>query len=306
MSRRVVAALIVSVLAAAPAAPAVLAPPAEPGPEASMSGPAALPGADLVIADPGALRGKRVGLVTHQAGITADGRPTSSAMATVPGVRLAALFAPEHGLDGTYDAGEKVPTIPGRTPVFSLYGGAFRPTRQMLARIDALVIDLQDVGVRPYTYTSTMALVMTAARDARKPVVVLDRPNPLGGHIVDGPVLEPSLRSFIGMYPIPYVFGMTIGELARLYNEAFGIGAALTVIPMRGWTRGMTWSDTRLPWQNPSPGITGPQEPFYYAATGPVDGTNLWNGVATDHRFRVVLAPWIDARALAGRLNARG
>jgi uncharacterized protein YbbC (DUF1343 family) len=116
-------------------------------------------------------------------------------------------------------------------------------------------------------------------------------------------VLETPLRSFIGMYPIPYVFGMTIGEVARLYNRAFGIGAKLTVIAMRGWTRGMTWTDTGLPWQNPSPGITGPQEPVYYATTGPVDGTNLWNGVATDHRFRVVLAPWIDGPALARQLN---
>jgi uncharacterized protein YbbC (DUF1343 family) len=219
---------------------------------------------------------------------------------------VTALFAPEHGIDGAYDAGERVPTIPGRTPVYSLYGGTFGPSRSMLSRLDVLVVDLQDVGVRPFTYTSTMALVMRAAREAGKPVVVLDRPNPLGGTIVDGPVLESPLRSFIGLHPIPYVFGMTIGELARLYNDAFGIGAKLTVVPMNGWTREMTWADTGLPWQNPSPGITGPGEPFYYAATGPVDGTNLWNGVATDHRFRVVLAPWIDGPALAERLNAHG
>ncbi len=295
-------AVIVAFVAATPMA----APQTATEPPASPRRPVALPGVDAALADPGLLRGRRIGLVTHQAGLTADGRLTSSALASAPGIRLTALFAPEHGIEGTYDAGERVPTIPGRTPVYSLYGSAYGPTRQMLSRLDMLVIDLQDVGVRPFTYTSTMALAMIAARDAGKGVVVLDRPNPLGGVIVDGPVLEPPLRSFIGLYPIPYVFGMTIGELARLYNDAFGIGARLTVVPMRGWTRGMTWSDTGLPWQNPSPGITGPEEPFYYAATGPVDGTNLWNGVATDHRFRVVLAPWIDGQKLADGLNAYG
>jgi uncharacterized protein YbbC (DUF1343 family) len=258
-----------------------------------------------VLDDPSVLRGRRIGLVTHRAAITASGRPGVEALPGTSGVEIAALFAPEHGLDGTSDAGEPVPTLPGRTPVYSLYGGTLRPTRQMLSRIDVLVIDLQDVGVRPYTYTSTMALAMEAARAAGRSVVVLDRPNPLGGRVVDGPVLEPAFRSFIGLYPIPYVHGMTIGELARLFNEAFGIGARLTVVPMRGWIRGMLWQDTALPWANPSPGITDPEAPFFYAATGAVDGTNLWNGVATDSRFQVVLAPWIDGPALAERLNRR-
>jgi uncharacterized protein YbbC (DUF1343 family) len=268
--------------------------------------PAVRPGIDVLLDDPGRLQGQRVGLVTHQAGTAADGRLTATVLATTPGIRVTALFAPEHGIDGTRDAGAAVPTIPGRTPVYSLYGGTFTPTRQMLSRVDTLVIDLQDVGVRPFTYASTMAKVMAAAREAQKAVVILDRPNPLGGLTIDGPVLEPEFRSFIGLYPIPYVFGMTIGELARLYNQAFGIGARLTVIPMRGWTRGMTWADTGLPWQNPSPGITYPDAPFYYAATGPVDGTNLWNGVATDSRFQVVLAPWIDGPRLTERLNGHG
>jgi uncharacterized protein YbbC (DUF1343 family) len=300
MHARVLAAgVILAVGTVGSAAPVALA--------ASTHGPAAVaPGADVLLADPGILRGKRIGLVTHLAGRTADGRSTGSALAGVPGIQIAALFAPEHGIDGTYDAGERVPTIPGRTPVYSLYGETFAPTRQMLARVDALVVDLQDVGVRPYTYTSTLAYVMAAAREAGKLVVVLDRPNPLGGLVIDGPVLEPQFRSFLGLYPVPYVFGLTIGELARLYNRAFGIGARLVVVPMRGWTRRMTWADTGLPWTNPSPGITGPEIPFYYAATGPTDGTNLWNGVATDSRFRVVLAPWLDGRRLAERLNARG
>jgi uncharacterized protein YbbC (DUF1343 family) len=277
-----------------------------PVPRIVAQSPVVTPGIDTLLGDVGMLRGKRIGLVTHQAGLTADGRTTAAALASDPGVRLTALFAPEHGIDGTYDAGEFVPTIPGRTPIYSLHGETFQPTREMLARVDVLVVDLQDVGVRPYTYTSTMASVMAAAHEAGKPVVILDRPNPLGGLTMDGPVLEPELRSFIGPYPIPYVFGMTIGELAQLYNQAFGIGAKLTVVPMRGWTRSMLWADTGLPWQNPSPGITSPEAVFHYAATGPVDGTNLWNGVATESRFQVVLAPWIDGPTLAGRLNKYG
>jgi uncharacterized protein YbbC (DUF1343 family) len=264
-----------------------------------------MPGANALAADPSILRGKRLGLVTHAAGITADGRLSSIALAQSPGINITALFAPEHGIDGTLDAAETVPTIVGRTPIYSLYGLSFRPTREMLSRVDVLAIDLQDVGVRPFTYTSTMSHVMKAAKEAGKPVVILDRPNPMGGLIVDGPVLETWLRSFIGMHAIPYVHGMTIGELASLYNRAFGIGAKLTVVRMQGWKRTMRWTDTGLPWVNPSPGITAPDAPFHYAATGPVDGTNLWNGVATDSRFQVVLAKgWIDGEVLAAALNA--
>lgn len=262
-------------------------------------------GVDAFLNDPTLLQGRRIGLVTHPAGVTREGLSTARVLTQVPGVRLTALFAPEHGFDGTSGAGQTVPTIPGRTPIFSLYGGAFRPTRDMLARVDVLVVDLQDVGTRPYTYASTMAMVMAAAREAGKPVIILDRPNPLGGVTLDGPILEPQFRSFIGLYPIPLVHGMTIGELARLYNDAFGIGADLTVISMEGWSRTMSWSDTRLEWVNPSPGITSENAPFFYAVTGPIDGMNLWNGVATTSRFQVVLAPWIDGVRLAERLNRR-
>lgn len=251
------------------------------------------------------LEGRRVGLVTHLAAVDREGAPTVNVLAGLPGVQLTALFAPEHGIDGTVDAGVRVRTIPGRTPVYSLYGGNFRPTRQMMSRVDVLVIDLQDVGVRPYTYASTMALVLWAARNANKPVVVLDRPNPMGGTIVDGPILEQQFRSFIGLYPIPYVHGMTFGELARLYNYAFRIGADLTVIPMKGWSREMVWNDTRRGWVNPSPGILSPEAVFPYAATGPVDGTNIWNGVMTESRYQVMLAPWIDGGRLAERLNRK-
>lgn len=261
-------------------------------------------GADVIVQDAGGVEGRRVGLVTHAAGTTSEGARTMDVLSAAEGLRLTALFAPEHGIEGTYDAGGRVPNSVSRgTPVFSLYGGAFRPTRQMLSRVDVLMVDLQDVGARPFTYASTMALVMRAAAAAGKQVIILDRPNPLGGLIVDGPVLEPQFRSFIGMYPIPYVHGMTMGELAMMYNRAFGINARLTVIPMQGWERKMVWADTGLPWANPSPGLIDRDISPYYAATGPLDGTNLWNGTSTDSRFRVVLAPWLDGQALAERLN---
>jgi uncharacterized protein YbbC (DUF1343 family) len=263
-------------------------------------------GIDNLLDDPGPVRGRRIGLVTHQAARTRDGRSTAAALIEHPALRVTALFAPEHGLDGTLDAGEPVPTVMGRIPIYSLYGATLWPTPAMLERVDVLVIDLQDVGVRPYTYVSTMALVLAAAHEFGRPVVVLDRPNPLGGVLLDGPVLEPAFRSFIGLFPVPLVHGMTIGELARLFNGAFGVGARLHVVPMTGWRRTMTWTETGLPWVNPSPGITSPDAPFYYAATGPIDGTNLWNGVATSSRFQVVLAPWIpDGAVLAERLNRR-
>ena len=260
--------------------------------------PEVFPGVDGVELAIDTLTGRRIGVVTHQAAVTRDGRLTMLVLTLLPDVHLSALFAPEHGF------GDDAPaSLPVSTPVYSLFGRVTQPTRQMLSRVDVLVIDLQDVGVRPFTYASTMALAMEAARSAGKPVVVLDRPNPMGGLLVDGPVLEPQFRSFIGMYPIPYVHGMTIGELAQLYNRAFGIGADLHVVPMRGWSRRMRWADTGLPWVNPSPGLTTDDSPFYYATTGAIDGTNLWNGVSTDSRFQVIVARWIDGARLAERLN---
>jgi len=260
-------------------------------------GPEVYPGVDgLELAD--TLTGRRIGVVTHQAAVSHDGRLTTLVLTSLPDVQLSALFAPEHGL------GDDAPgSLPARAPIYSLFGRVTQPTRRMLSGVDVLVIDLQDVGVRPFTYGSTMALAMEAAHRAGKPVIVLDRPNPMGGSLVDGPVLEPQFRSFIGMYPIPYVHGMTIGELAQLYNRAFGIGADLRVVPMRGWNRQMLWADTGLPWVNPSPGLLTEDSPFYYATTGAIDGTNLWNGVSTDSRFQVILAPWIDGARLAERLN---
>src|SRR5713226_5708968 len=260
------------------------------------------PGVDGIQGVAEALAGLRLGIVTHHAALAHDGQPTALVLYGLPRTLVTAVFAPEHGFNGSGSELEQ-PAIPARIPVYDLFGRITAPTRKMLASVDVLVIDLQDVGVRPFTYASTMALVMGAARSAGKPVVVLDRPNPMGGLLVDGPVLEPQFRSFIGMYPIPYVHGMTIGELAQLYNRAFGIGADLHVVPMRGWSRRMRWADTGLPWVNPSPGLTTDDSPFYYATTGAIDGTNLWNGVSTDSRFQVIVARWIDGARLAERLN---
>jgi len=260
------------------------------------------PGVDVVNLAAAELAGRRIGVVTNHAAIARDGRHTAVVVAGLPDARLTAVFSPEHGLNGSgtelYD-----PELPSRTPVYSLFGRVTQPTKRMLSLVDILVIDLQDVGVRPFTYASTMALTMEAARRSHKPVVILDRPNPMGGVIVDGPVLESRFRSFIGMYPIPYVHGMTIGELAQLYNQAFRIRADLRVVPMQGWSRRMHWADTGLLWANPSPGLLTDESPYYYATTGAIDGTGLWNGVSTDSRFRVILAPWIDGAALAERLN---
>ncbi|MGQ0548396.1 MAG: exo-beta-N-acetylmuramidase NamZ family protein, partial [Armatimonadota bacterium] len=264
------------------------------------------PGVDVLLESPGLLQGRRIGLVTHAAALTSTGEPTASALLRDQRLTVTALFAPEHGLTGTVPAGQSVPDVPGRVPTYSLYGATRRPTPEIAAAIDVFVVDLQDVGARAYTYVFTMALVMQAAREAGKPVVVLDRPNPQGGLGLDGTVLNPEYRSFIGMFPIPSVHGMTIGELAWLFNGLFDINAELTVVPMRGWTRRMTWDDTGLPWVRPSPNIITTQTPFYYAATGVLDGTNLSAGAGTPHAFQVVRSPWLDGDRLAARLNAYG
>jgi uncharacterized protein YbbC (DUF1343 family) len=261
-------------------------------------------GVDVLLDSPSILPGRRIGLVTHAAGITSTGEATAAVLLRDSRFAVTALFAPEHGIDGTVPAGQSVPGAGGPVPTFSLYGATRQPTPEMMANIDVFVVDLQDVGARAYTYVSTMAMVMESARATGKPVVVLDRPNPQGGVLIDGPVLDPAYRSFIGMFPISMVHGMTIGELAQLFNAEFGIGADLTIVPMRGWTRRTVWEHTGLPWVRPSPNIPTMRTPLYYSATGVLDGTNLGNGIGTPYPFEVVLAPWLDGAALSQRLNA--
>ncbi len=252
------------------------------------------------------LAGKRVGLITHRAAAGVGGWPTATLLALDPRIRVVALFAPEHGLSGTVHAGTRVPSIDGPIPVYSLYSDTLRPTSGMLAGIDALVFDLQDVGARAYTYISTMALAMQAAAENNKLFVVLDRPNPLGGERVDGPVLDRAFASFIGIYPVPAVYGMTVGELSMLFNREFGIGAQLVVVPMAGWQASMQWEDTGLLWFRPSPMLQSPTVALLHASTGMLEGTNLSVGAGSSVPFETVTASGIRGDLLAARLNQAG
>ncbi|HEX9007002.1 MAG TPA: DUF1343 domain-containing protein [Bacteroidota bacterium] len=266
-------------------------------------------GADRLVAERlDLVRGKRVGLVTNQTGRLSTGTYLVDTLRTL-GVAVTALFGPEHGIRGVAGPGETVnDSVDERTgiPVFSLYGAVSEPSPAMLRRVDVLVYDIQDVGARFYTYISTMALCMDAAARAGIPFIVLDRPNPLGGLLVDGPVLEDSLKSFVGLLPVPVVYGLTIGELARMTNgEGWlpsGKHADLTVVPVAGWQRAMTWRDTDLPWIAPSPNIPSPEAALAYPATCFIEATNLSEGRGTVAPFQLFGAPFVDASRLATAL----
>lgn len=260
------------------------------------------------------LRGKRVGLITNPTGITSGFQQTVDVLAGAPGVQLIALFGPEHGVRGDMEAGKYVESYVDertRLPVYSLYGKTRKPTHEMLRGIDVLVYDIQDIGVRSYTYISTMGYAMEAAAENNIAFVVLDRPNPLTGLRVEGTVLDTSFRSFVGMYPIPYVYGMTAGELAQMINgEGWlngGRRCSLTVVPMEGWSRDQWWKDTGLPWVPPSPHIPGEETPIFYVLTGLLGELGTANqGVGYTLPFELVGAPWIDGHQLARYLNAQG
>ena len=224
-----------------------------------------------------ALRGKRVGLVTNQTGVDGRGTKTRLVLHRAPEVNLVALYAPEHGIDGVIPAGEKLGNVRDRATgltVYSLYGSTRKPTPAMLAGVDTLVFDMQDIGCRSYTYISTMVKCMEACGEQGKEFVVLDRPNPLGGNRIEGPPIEKQWISFVGQLPIPYVHGMTTGELAMMTNGRRWMAARckLTVIPMRGWSRNMLWRDTGLRWFQTSPNIPHSNSPAYYVATGILGG----------------------------------
>ncbi len=260
------------------------------------------------------LRGKRVGLITNPTAVDASLRSTVDILAGAPEVKLAALFGPEHGVRGEFAGGDEVgTTIDRRTGVtaYSLYGKNRKPTRDMLRGIDVLVYDIQDIGCRSYTYISTMGLAMEAAADAGIPFVVLDRPNPLGGVRIEGNVAEPGFFSFIGRYPIPYVYGLTCGELAQLLNGekmlSGGARCSLTVVPMKGWRRSMTFDQTGLPWVPTSPHIPSESTPAYCVGTGILGELGIISeGVGYTLPFRVFAAPWIDPYTLANEMNALG
>ncbi|HJS34153.1 MAG TPA: DUF1343 domain-containing protein [Pseudoxanthomonas sp.] len=255
------------------------------------------------------LRGKRVGLVTNATGMDRALRSTVDRFAARTDFTLVALFGPEHGVRGDVQAGDTVASSRDAAtglPVHSLYGEHREPTPAMLAGVDVLVFDIQDVGTRFYTYPYTLAGVMRAAKRAGIPVIVADRPDPLGGVRVEGPVLDPALASFVGMFPIPIRHGMTIGELATLFNARFGIGAELHVVTMQGWRRGDEPLRGALPWVPPSPNMPTPDTALVYPGMGLLEGTNVSEGRGTTRPFETVGAPWVDAQALAARLNALG
>ncbi len=269
-------------------------------------------GADILLARRlDLLDGRRVGIITNQTGVLSSGTPLADTL-LARGVRVTLLFSPEHGIRGTADAGTAVGDT--RDPatglrVISLYGATARPPRAMLDSIDILLYDLQDVGARCYTYLSTMKLAMEAAAEAGRPFIVLDRPNPLGGLAVCGPILEDSLRSFVGALPVPMVYGLTCGEMASMINGegwlAGGVRADLTVIPMEGWRRSMRWEETGLHWVRPSPNMTTPGTARAYPGMVLLEATGLSEGRGTDEPFLLAGAPDADGESVARDLSAR-
>lgn len=310
--------LLVSVFAAAamlcscaqaptPAAPSASSP--GPTPTATSNDVTVRPGIEVFLADlPAAVRGKRVGLITNQSGVDRAGTSDIDLIAGHDDLQLVALLAPEHGIRGNLEAGVTVADdVDPKTgvPIYSLYSSAdHAPTPEMLRDVDVLVYDLQEVGGRTWTYVSTMALAMQAAARKGIPFVVLDRPNPIGGQIVEGALLEPAFSSFIGMYPIPARHGMTVGELATLFNRQQGIGVDLIVAPAEGWRRAQWFDQTGLPWVNPSPNLRSLAALTSYPGTVYFEGTNISEGRGTDRPFEQVGAPWLDAPAVAATMNA--
>ena len=309
-----VATIAASALAAAPSVAQLSFTGADFGPSGSLpvSSPAAatLTGVDVLRADGFAmLKGKRIGLVTNHTGRARDGVTTIDLLhnsAIAKGHTLTALFSPEHGIRGVLDS-----NVPSTTDdktglrIHSLYGDTRRPTDAMLQNIDTLVVDLQDIGARFYTYTTTMAYVMEEAAKRKIPVVVLDRPNPIGGFHIEGPTLGAGALGFTGYFPMPIRHGMTLGELATLFNGENRIGAALTVVPMQNWRRDAWFDETGLPWINPSPNMRNLLQATLYPGVGAIEGTNLSVGRGTDSPFEQLGAPWIDGVRLSDALNSR-
>ena len=266
-------------------------------------------GIDVLLDDPALIAGKRLGLITNASGVDGELVPTRVRLANHPGATLVRLFGPEHGLDGARPAGKRIKDAKDpRTglPVQSLFGERRGPSKAALKDIDVLLFDIQDVGSRTYTYTSTMAASMKAAKAANVPFVVLDRPNPLGGVLFEGPVREERFKSFIGYGPTPVTHGMTIGELAQFYNTEMGIECDLQVIEIIGWTREMVWADTGLRWVPTSPGIPHALHAPWYVSTGMFGGvsSNVNEGVGTPQPFELIGATFIDGPALAEAMNA--
>ncbi|MGQ0736290.1 MAG: exo-beta-N-acetylmuramidase NamZ family protein [Acidobacteriota bacterium] len=260
----------------------------------------------------GRLRGCRVGLVSNPASVNETLRHLVACVAEHRDIEVAALFGPQHGFRS--DVQDDMIETPHadfavgprrRVPLYSLYSDTREPTPAMLEGLDAIVIDLQDIGTRIYTYVYTMANCLRAARRHGVRVVVCDRPNPIGGLDIEGPTLEAGCESFVGQFPIPTRHGLTVGELARLFNEQFGIGAELDVVPMAGWQRSMYWEDTGLPWVMPSPNVPTVETTKVFPGMVHIEGTTASEGRGTTKPFELVGAPWVDAESFAAALNGK-
>ena len=253
------------------------------------------------------LKGKRVGLITNPTGVDKNLKSTVDILFEAEGVNLVALYGPEHGVRGDIPAGEKVENqVDAKTglKVHSLYGKTRKPTPEMLQGVDVLVYDIQDIGCRSYTFISTMGLVMNAAKEQNKEVVILDRPNPLGGEKVEGSGVSHGYFSFVSQFDIPYIYGLTCGELANYLNQE--IGCKLTVVPMQGWKRHMRFEDTGLPWVPTSPQIPSTTAAILYPATGIIGEMGFLNiGVGYTLPFQVMTAPWVKSVELTEALNAK-
>lgn len=270
-----------------------------------------LVGAEVLFTPPyvSLLEGKKVGLITNHTAVNSASLTTIDlikSQAEKYQYRLTALYAPEHGLNGGSHASESIEnqTDPDGIPIYSLHGETRRPTKQMLSNINVLLFDIQDIGSRSYTYISTLFYAMEEAAKSNILVLVLDRPNPLNGLIVDGPMLETKWRSFVGYANVPYCHGMTVGELALFFNDIYQIGCPLKVIPMKGWRREMSFRDTGLTWIPTSPHIPEPETVFYYPTTGIIGELDLVSiGVGYTLPFKILGAPWIDAKVFSEKLN---
>lgn len=259
-----------------------------------------------------ALKGKKVGLITNATGVNGNLKSTVDILFEAEGVELVALYGPEHGVRGEVAAGDKVDSYTDAVtglPVYSLYGATRKPTPEMLEGIDVLIYDIQDIGVRSYTYISTMGLAMEAAAEQDLEFMVLDRPNPLGGHKIEGNIVEDGYFSFVSQFPVPYIYGLTPGEVALMINgEGWlenGLKTDLTVVEMDGWSRNMTFEDTGLPWVPTSPHIPHAYSSYFYVATGIMGELGVFSeGVGYTLPFQLYGAEWIEERELARRMNA--
>ncbi len=255
------------------------------------------------------IKGKKVGLVTNHTGVDRSGKPNYEILMQLSDVDLKAIFAPEHGFFGKVSRGQKVDDLKqdGLPVIYSLYGKTDKPTPDMFEGLDVIIYDIQDIGARFYTYISTLGLVMEAAAEADIPVIVLDRPNPLNGITIEGPVLDINYKSFVGMYPIPIRYLLTIGELAKMIIGEKWIEHVpkLTVIEMAGWERTMYYDDTGLSWISPSPNIPDLETAILYPGMCLFEGTNVSEGRGTNYPFQYIGAPWIDSSKIIKAIEGK-